>query len=98
PRLVRHSDVLGPWRASCFDRQLDVDRLLFFAQRATQFRKRNVLQLSNAFAGHAEFLSDFLERLWLSAIETEALENDFLFAVVEDVRSEERRLGKECVE
>src|SRR5207244_13105309 len=52
---------------------------------ATQFRKRNVLQLSNAFAGHAEFLSDFLESLWLSAVETEALESDFLFAVDEDV-------------
>src|ERR1700731_2170533 len=69
----------------CFDRQFDVDRLFFLAQRATQFRKRNVLQLTNAFAGHAEFLADFLECLWLSTIETKALEDDFLLAIIEHV-------------
>src|SRR4051794_41027014 len=68
-----------------FDRQLDVDRFFFLAQCATQLRERDILQLTNALARHAELLADFLERLRLSAVEPEALENDLLLAVVEDI-------------
>src|ERR1041384_3710669 len=68
-----------------FDWKLDVDRLFFLAQRPTQLRQCNVLQLTNAFARHAVFLADFFEGLWLSAVETESLEDDFLLAIVEHV-------------
>ena len=71
--------------ASSFDRQFDVDRALFLCERTAQFRERNVLQLANALARHAEFLADFLERLRLSAIETEAREDDLALAIVEHV-------------
>lgn len=68
-----------------FDRQFDVDRLLFLAQSAAQLRQRNVLQLANALTGHAEFLAHFFESLGLAAIETEARENDLALAIVEDI-------------
>src|ERR1051325_1087553 len=68
-----------------FDWKLDFDRLFFLAQSPAQFRQCNVLQLTNTFASHAEFLADFFEGLWLSAIETESLEDDFLLAIVEHV-------------
>src|ERR1700730_12015260 len=68
-----------------FDRQFHVDRFFFLAQSPAQLRQRDVLQLPNTFASHAKFLPDFLERLWLSAIETEALENDFFFAIVQNI-------------
>src|ERR1700736_404341 len=68
-----------------FDRQFDVDRLLFLAQSAAQLRKRDVLQLANALASDAKFFADFLERLRLAAVEPEALENDFFLAIVEHV-------------
>src|ERR1700737_1022949 len=77
-----------------FDWQFDVDRLLFLAQRATQFRQRNVLQLTNTFACDAEFLSDFLERLWFAAVEPETLENDFLLAIVEHVEQSANFVAK----
>ena len=51
-----------------FHRQLDVDRALLFAERAAQLRKRDVLQLANPFAGDAEFLAHFLERLRFAAV------------------------------
>src|SRR6476469_1227982 len=68
-----------------FDRhfQVDVDRSLFFGQRATQLRQRNVLQLANTLARHPKFLPNFFERLGLAAIEAEARENNFAFAIVE---------------
>ena len=61
------------------DRQLDVDRALFLAQRAAQLRQRDVLQLANPLARHAKLLADFLERLRLATIEPEALEDYFFF-------------------
>ena len=67
------------------DRQLDVDRTLFLAQRPAQFRQRDVLQLANSLAGDAELLADFLERLRLAAVKPEALENDLLLAIIEDI-------------
>src|SRR5438105_12289492 len=76
----------GPPLHLSFNRQLDVDRLFFFAQGATQFRQSNILQLTNALAGDAKFLANLLERLWLSAIESEALKNNFLFTIVENVK------------
>src|SRR5207237_5047610 len=72
-------------RALGFDRQLDVDRALLLAERAAQFRERDVLQLANALACHAKFLPDFLEGLRFAAIETEARENDFALTIVEHV-------------
>src|SRR4029453_3897415 len=45
----------------------------------------NVLQLTNSFAGNAEFLTHFLERFRFTAVKTEALENDFLLAIIEHV-------------
>src|SRR5260370_24702282 len=71
--------------ALSFNRQCDVDRLFFLSQCPPQFRERNVLQLTDTFAGHAEFLADFLERLRFPAIEAEALENNFLLAIIEHV-------------
>ena len=68
-----------------FDRQFDIDRALFLAERAAQFRQRDVLQLANALAGHAEFLADFLEGLRFAAVEAEAREDDLPLAIVEHV-------------
>ena len=72
-------DLLG------FDRQLDVDRLFFLAQSPAQLRERDILQLTNTFAGHTKFFANFLERFRLSTVESETLEDDFLLAVVEHV-------------
>src|SRR5437762_11857482 len=69
--------------ALSFDRQFDIDRALFLAQRAAELRERDVLQLSNALPCHAEFLSHFLERFRFSAVQPEALENNFLLAIVQ---------------
>src|SRR5438874_10934454 len=63
--------------------QVDVDWSLFFGQGATQLRQRDILQLANAFARHPKFLPDLLQRLGLAAIESEARENNFAFAIVE---------------
>src|SRR6266513_1895970 len=68
------------------DRQFDIDRALFLAQSAAELRKCNVLQLPNAFACNAEFLSHFLERFGLAAVQPEALENDFLLAIVQHIK------------
>src|SRR5439155_8597565 len=70
----------------CFDRQFYIHRALFFAEGAAQFRERDVLELADSFAGHAEFFPDFLERLWLPAIKSEARENDLSFAIVQHVQ------------
>ena len=43
------------------------------------------MQLTNALAGHAKFLADFLEGLRLSTVEPEPLENNFLFAIIEHI-------------
>ena len=67
------------------DRQFDVDRLLFLAQRPAQFRQRDILQLTNTLAGHAKLLADFLKRLRLSAVEPKPLKDDLLLAIVENV-------------
>src|ERR1700730_1506686 len=80
-----------------FDRQFDVDRLLFLAQSAAQFRKRDVLQLANALASDAEFFADFLERLRLATVEPEALENDFFLAIVEHVEQTTDLIAKVLV-
>ena len=56
-----------------FDRQFHIHRALFLCERTAQFGKRNVLQLANALAGDTKFFTDFLERLGLSAVETETL-------------------------
>src|SRR5688500_4005939 len=69
-----------------FHRQLDGPRALFLAQRTAQFRERDVLQLTNPLAGHAEFLADFLQRLWLPAIEPEARKDDLPLPVIENVK------------
>src|SRR5213082_693535 len=63
--------------------QVDVDWSLFFGQGATQLRQRDMLQLANTFARHPKFLPDLLQRLGLAAIESEARENNFAFAIVE---------------
>src|SRR6266576_3697843 len=68
-----------------FDRQFDVDGPLLLTQSTAQLRKRDVLQLTNSFAGYAEFLADFLKRLGLATVETKPLENNFLLAIIEHV-------------
>ena len=47
-----------------------------FLDHFAQFRERDVLDLADAFAGDAEFLADFLERLFRSAIQAEAIAQD----------------------
>src|SRR6266487_393983 len=68
------------------DRQFDIDRALFLAQSAAELRKCNVLQLPNALACNAEFLSHFLERFGLTAVQSEALKNDFLLAIIQHIK------------
>src|SRR5206468_12156003 len=70
--------------ALSFDRQFDIDRALFLAQRAAELRERNVLQLPKALAGNTEFLSHFLERFGLAAAQPAALVIDFLPAIVQE--------------
>jgi hypothetical protein len=48
--------------------------------RATQPRKRDVLQLTNPLPRETQFFADFLKRLRFAAVEPEALEDDYLFA------------------
>ena len=71
---------------SSLDRQLDIHRALFLAESATKFRKRNVLQLPDTLPSHAEFLAHFLKCLRLATIQPEALKNDLLFAVIQNVQ------------
>jgi hypothetical protein len=68
-----------------FHRQFDVDRFFFFAQGTAQFRKRDVLELTNTLSSNAEFLADFFESLWLTTIEPETLEDDLLLAIIKHV-------------
>src|SRR4051812_29607363 len=67
------------------DRQFHVDRTLFLAERAAQFRQRDVLQLPDPLAGDAELLADFLEGLRFAAVEPKAGEDDFPLTIVEHV-------------
>src|SRR6185437_10652947 len=60
-------------------------RPLFLAQGAAQLRKRDILQLPDPLAGHAEFLADFLQRLRLAAVEPESRKDDLPLAVVEHI-------------
>src|SRR2546423_15677953 len=66
--------------------EVDVDRPLFFGEGATQFGQRDVLQLPNALASYPKFFPDFLQRLRLAAVEPEARENNFAFAIVQDLQ------------
>ena len=66
-----------------FDRQFDVHRALFFAESAAQLRERNVLQLPDALTSDAEFFANFFESLWFSAVQPEALEDNFTFPVIQ---------------
>src|SRR5438874_8719056 len=68
------------------DRQFDIDRALFLAQSTAELRERDVLQLPNALACNPEFLSDLLERFGFTAVQSEALKNDFLLAVVQHIK------------
>src|SRR5439155_20313632 len=69
---------------SC-DQDLCFQGILFLAERASQLRQRNVLKLTNSFPGNTEILTNILQSLWLSAVETETLRDDFLLPVVEHV-------------
>ena len=44
------------------------------------------MQLPNALAGDTKFFTHFLEGLRFSAIQSETLEDDLLFAVIQDVQ------------
>ena len=44
------------------------------------------MQLPNAFPGDAKFLAYFLERLGFSAVQTETLEDDLFFAIIQNVQ------------
>src|SRR5215469_11266318 len=59
-----------------FDRQFHIHRALFLCERTAQLGKGDILQLPNALPGNTKFLTYFLERLRLPAVQTEALEND----------------------
>src|SRR6266568_1354184 len=76
------------------DRQFDIDRALFLAQSAAELRKRNILQLPNALACNTEFLSHFLERFGLATIQSKALEDDFLLAIVEHIKQTAHFIAK----
>src|SRR5437667_12880637 len=70
---------------SGFDRQFDIHRTLFLAKSAAKFREGDILQLPNPFPCNAEFLADFLERLGLATVQTETLENDFFFTIIQHI-------------
>jgi len=72
----------GAATASGFYRKLHIYRALFLCERTAQFGEGNILQLPNPLPGDAKFLAYFLERLGLSTVQAETLENDFLFAIV----------------
>ena len=69
-----------------FDRQFHIDRALFLSERTAQLGKRNILQLPNALPRNTKFLTDFLERLRLPTVQAEALKNDLLLAVVQNIQ------------
>src|SRR5262245_1803277 len=69
-----------------FDRQFHIHRALFLRERTAQFRKRNILQLPNAFSRDTKFFTYFLESLRLSAVQTKTLEDDLLFALIQNVQ------------
>src|SRR5690242_3026297 len=68
-----------------FDRQFDVHRTLLLIERAPQLRQRNVLKLTNALPGYTKLFANFLESLWFATIETEALEDDFLLTIIQNI-------------
>src|SRR6266513_5242756 len=68
-----------------FDGQLHIHRSLFLRERTAQFGKRNILQLPNALPRDTKFFTHFLKRLRFPAVETEALEDNLLLAIVENV-------------
>ena len=72
--------------ASSFDGQFHIHWALFLGERTAQFGERNILQLPNALPRDTKFLAYFLERLGLSAVQAEALEDDLLFAIVQNVQ------------
>ncbi len=72
--------------ASSFDGQFHIHRALFLRERTAQFGERNILQLPNALPGDTKFLTYLFERLGLSAVQTETLEDDLLFAIVQNVQ------------
>src|SRR4029077_9779039 len=72
--------------ASSFDGQFHIHRALFLSERTAQLGKRNILQLPNALSGDSTFLAYLLERLGLSAVQAETLEDDLLFAIVQNVQ------------
>ena len=63
-------------------RQQVLDWLFLLLQSTSQFHQRDVLELADALARDAEFLTDFFERLRLSAIEAEAGEDDLFLALI----------------
>src|SRR5262249_18836052 len=69
-----------------FDRQFHIHRTPLLRERTAQFGKRNVLQLTNALPRNTKLFTYFLERLGFSAVQTETLEDDLLFAVIQDVQ------------
>ena len=58
--------------------------MLTLAQRAAQFRQRDVLQLTDALAGDAEFFTDLFERPAVSAVQPKAGHDNFAFPVIEN--------------
>ena len=68
-----------------FDRQFDVDGTLLLAQSAAELGERDVLLLANALARDAELLPDFLECFRFAAVQAEALKDNFLLAIIEDI-------------
>src|SRR5437762_9733257 len=83
-RSLASREIAGRWsHPLTFNQEPCLDWSVFLAERAAQLRQRNVLQLANTLACDAEILTDVLERLRLSAVETETLKDDFLLPIVE---------------
>src|SRR5439155_23315500 len=85
-RMARCRSAEVTWGSLIFFRGVE-RRLLFhrfkFFDHFAEFGQGDVLNLPDALAGHAEFLADFLERLFAAAIEAKPVTQDGRLARVE---------------
>ena len=82
-----HARPGGIWRDG-FE-ELDwvaYDRLLLLAERPTQFRQGDILQLPDPLSGHREFLADFFESFRFATVQPESLEDNLPLAVVQHLQ------------
>ena len=63
----------------------DIDWFFLLAQCPAQFRQRYILELADSLSRNAELLAHFFESFRFATIQSEPLEDDLPFAVVQNL-------------